>query len=84
MMEVLEWEVPLTWSYNPAEIAKEAREQMENYGYTYDEALAEVIENSIRGEDDSVYYNFGDSEFDAVIKRVKELYPYNEQLTLFD
>ena len=83
MYETLEWNVPLAWSYDPAEIAKGARELMEEDNCSYDDALTEVVMDAVCGEDDYLYYNFGDDECKAVVKRIKELYPYNEQLTLF-
>ena len=83
MKETYEWTVTFSWEYDPEIIAKTARKIMENKKIPYDEALFNAVGGEICGEDDYLYYNFCETEMKDVVERVKELYPYNEQLKLF-
>lgn len=82
-MENITWTITLTWDYDPKEIAEDAIMIMDRKEISYDDALIEAIESAICGEDDYIYYNFTEKQFDEIAEKVKKMYPLHEQLTLF-
>lgn len=81
-MENITWTITLDWDYNPKQIAEDAKMIMDTKEVSYDDALHEAIEDAICGEDDYIYYNFAEEQFDEVAERVKKMYPLHEQLAL--
>jgi len=82
-MENITWTITFTWDYDPKRIAEDAEMIMDRKEISYDCALSEAIEDAICGEDDYIYYNFTEEQFNEVAERVKKMYPLHKQLTLF-
>ena len=81
-MDEITWTVTLTWCYDGKHIAKTAKENCEN-AEEYRDALIDVINSEVCGEDDYLYYNFDGEQAEQVADDLMKRYPYNEQLSLF-
>ena len=69
------------------EISKRAQDYMrEEESLDYREALREIINDLVSGEDDGLYYNFNEQCYEDIIDDIENKYPCDEryeQLKLF-
>ena len=76
-MKTLTWTVEFDWDYdldyyveNAIRFIKENLLNIEEDLPLIKNEIRRYIDNDITGEDDYLYYNFGDSEFDTIINEV--------------
>lgn len=85
-MAKITWTVEHEWEYDEKRIVTETKKLLANYpNYTekdLDDALIDIIDEEIMGEDDDVYYSFPSECLIRIKDDIKKKY-FVKQLTLF-
>ena len=84
-MNELKWTVSFTWAYDEDKYVYETQTALDEGRITENEInrfIRNLITHDVGGEDDYLYYNFGENEYQRIISRVKDKLMI--QTSLFD